>query len=84
MIGAAMRGELDEVEMHTDAVFGLHSPISCPGVPSELLIPSNTWDDGEAFHASAQKLAGLFVENFSKFENASTSAMMEGAPSQIL
>ncbi len=84
MIGAAMRGELDEVEMHTDAVFGLHSPTSCPGVPSELLIPSNTWDDAEEFHASAQKLAGLFVENFSKFENASTSAMMEGAPSQIL
>src|SRR5260221_159514 len=42
MVRAAISGALDDVEMYTDPVFGLHSPTSCPDVPGEVLIPRDT------------------------------------------
>ena len=36
--------------MRTDPVFGLPYPLSCPGVPSELLDPSSSWADKADFH----------------------------------
>lgn len=80
MINAAMSGALDHVPYHKDEVFGLNSPATCPGVPSDLLIPSKTWTDGEAYAAAAAKLADLFCSNFEKFEEAATPAMLIGAP----
>ena len=69
MIQAALAGQLDEVETRTDPVFGLHVPVTVPGVPSSVLNPRDTWDDGEAYDAQAQKLAGMFRENFRQFED---------------
>lgn len=39
MVTAALQGELDKVEMRTDPLFGMAVPVSCPGVPAELLFP---------------------------------------------
>jgi hypothetical protein len=43
-------------------------PKSCTGVPSPLLLPSNTWDEKEAYTLHLRHLAQLFVNNFRKFE----------------
>jgi len=67
MIKAALAGELDHVETETDPVFGLHMPKVVMGVPSEVLNPRNTWSDKKAYDAQAEKLAGMFKENFEKF-----------------
>jgi phosphoenolpyruvate carboxykinase (ATP) len=67
MIAAAFNGELDNVQFETDPVFGLAVPTSCPGVPSDILMPRNTWADKEAYDAKAAHLKGLFEENFKKF-----------------
>ena len=80
MIAAAMNGELDHVIYKKDDVFGLNSPTECPGVPSDLLIPSKTWTDQEEYVEAAGKLADLFCKNFAKFESAATPAMLEGSP----
>ncbi|MDK2820830.1 MAG: phosphoenolpyruvate carboxykinase [Clostridia bacterium] len=69
MVSAALNGELENVEFRPDPVFGIMIPQSCPGVPSEVLNPRNTWADKEKYDATARKLAGLFIENFSKFKN---------------
>jgi phosphoenolpyruvate carboxykinase (ATP) len=82
MIQAAMAGNLDHVEYHKDEVFGLNSPVICPGVPGDLLIPSKTWEDSEAYAAAAAKLADLFCVNFEKFEQAATPAMLMGSPTR--
>lgn len=37
-------------------------------MPLEVLIPRNTWTDGNAYDAQACKLAGMLVENFKQFE----------------
>jgi phosphoenolpyruvate carboxykinase (ATP) len=80
MIASAMNGELDHVIYKKDDVFGLNSPTECPGVPSDLLIPSKTWTDQEEYVEAAGKLADLFCKNFAKFESAATPAMLEGSP----
>jgi phosphoenolpyruvate carboxykinase (ATP) len=68
MVRAAIAGELDDVETHPDPVFGLNVPTEVPGVPTGMLDPRNTWQDGEAYDEQARKLANLFRENFQKFE----------------
>jgi phosphoenolpyruvate carboxykinase (ATP) len=71
MIHAALSGKLDEVELETDPIFGLHVPRSVPGVPEEVLNPRNTWPDGAAYDEQAKELAGMFQENFEKFDGVS-------------
>ncbi|MFW6075989.1 MAG: phosphoenolpyruvate carboxykinase (ATP), partial [Chloroflexota bacterium] len=39
MIDAAINGDLNEVEMREDPIFGLQVPATVPGVPDEVLIP---------------------------------------------
>ena len=64
LLDAALYGDLDAVEYETHPVFGLQMPKSCPGVPSEILNPRNTWEDKEAYDTAAEKLIGMFRQNF--------------------
>jgi phosphoenolpyruvate carboxykinase (ATP) len=80
MITAALNGELHSVEMRKDKVFNLNVPTSCPGVPTELLSPRETWSDKVEFDKVSADLARRFVDNFSKFENTATDAMRSGGP----
>ncbi|MBM3975674.1 MAG: phosphoenolpyruvate carboxykinase (ATP) [Planctomycetes bacterium] len=66
LLNAALRGDLDagKVEYDVHPVFGLKMPKSCPGVPSEILNPRNTWKDKAAYDAQATKLRDLFRKNF--------------------
>lgn len=83
MIQAAMNGSLDHGPSYKDPVFGLNSPMECPGVPNELMLPKLAWQDDMAYEAAANKLADLFVSNFEQFEHAATPAMMEGSPARV-
>ncbi len=42
--------------------------MAVPGVDSAILNPRDTCADNGAFDAQARKLAGMFRENFRKFE----------------
>ena len=67
MVNAALAGDLDGAEYVTNEIFGLDVPTAVPGVPAEVLSPRSTWADGEAYDASATKLAEMFKANFEKF-----------------
>jgi phosphoenolpyruvate carboxykinase (ATP) len=68
MVHAAIDGELKDVEFVTENAFNLSIPVSCPGVPSELLHPRNAWANKQAYDQQAEMLASKFEENFAKFD----------------
>jgi phosphoenolpyruvate carboxykinase (ATP) len=67
-VTAILHGSLAKAEYHQDPIFGLNIPKAVHGVPSEVLMPRNTWADGAAYDASAKKLAAAFRENEKQFE----------------
>jgi phosphoenolpyruvate carboxykinase (ATP) len=67
MLEAALCGAFDTVSLRHDPVFGLAVPVSCPGVPADLLDPRATWADGPAYDAQARRLAEMFRDNFVQF-----------------
>jgi phosphoenolpyruvate carboxykinase (ATP) len=70
LVNAALDGALAKANFTTDDNFGILVPDTCPGVPSEVLNPRNTWKDKDAYDAQAKHLTLLFEENFKQFEAA--------------
>tara|TARA_R110001583_G_scaffold50403_1_gene157302 strand:- start:5173 stop:6834 length:1662 start_codon:yes stop_codon:yes gene_type:complete len=66
MVDAALNGELDKVEYVKDELFHVNVPTTCPNVPSEMLIPINTWEDKAAYKVTAENLAKKFSANYDK------------------
>ncbi|MDE0854609.1 MAG: phosphoenolpyruvate carboxykinase (ATP) [Nevskia sp.] len=64
LLNAALNGELDEVETEVHPILKLKMPKSCPGVPSDVLNPRNTWADKAAYDEQALKLRDMFRQNF--------------------
>jgi phosphoenolpyruvate carboxykinase (ATP) len=80
LLNSALDGSLADVAYEEDPVFGLHVPTSCPGVPSEVLRPRDTWKDPVAYDAKAQHLAALFQANFEQFANSSSDEIKNAGP----
>ncbi|MEP1088246.1 phosphoenolpyruvate carboxykinase (ATP) [Algoriphagus sp.] len=80
MISAALEGKLDHVAYKKHKVFGLEIPQECPNVPSDILNPSLTWSDREAYDKQAKALAEAFKANFEKFKDFASEDILQGAP----
>jgi len=64
IVNAALTGQLQDVEYGQDETFHILIPKRCPGVPSEVLFPRNTWADKDAYDVRARKLADDFCAHF--------------------
>ncbi|MDB4905743.1 MAG: pckA [Gemmatimonadetes bacterium] len=80
MVDAMLTGELEKAKTETDPVFGLAIPTSISGVPAEVLKPRGTWSDGAAYDTQAQKLAGMFRENFKRFGDFASDSVKAAGP----
>ena len=69
IINAIHAGTLANAPTQPDPIFGIQLVTHVPQVPADILIPEQTWSDKQAFAAAARKLAGLFIDNFKKFES---------------
>jgi phosphoenolpyruvate carboxykinase (ATP) len=78
MVTAALEGYLDNVKFNAHPIFKVLVPESVPNVPPEILDPRNTWADPVAYDRQAQKLAELFVKNFTRFEKAHPEIISAG------
>ncbi len=80
ILDAIHGGSLHKIDTTRDAVFGVAVPTTCPGVPTEILTPRNTWAEKGAYDATAKKLAGLFKENFKTYESGVSSDVRAAGP----
>lgn len=80
IVSAALDGELSNVDTVKDPVFGFEVPVAVPGVPAEVLNPRSTWPDAAAYDAQANKLAGMFVENFKNFSDKVSDDVKAAGP----
>jgi len=76
ILDAIYSGQLSNAPKQLDAVFQFEVVTRCPNVPSEILLPRNTWADKDAYDRTYQKLAELFQKNFTSF--ADGTAMPAG------
>ena len=67
LLTAALDGSLNNVEFRKDPNFGFEVPVAVPGVDAKLLDPRRTWTDPAAYDAQAQKLVGMFSDNFAQY-----------------
>ena len=84
IIDAIHDGSITGAPTVEDPNFGFGVVTKVDGVPDEMLTPRATWDDGDAYDKAASKLAGLFVENFKKFEDGVDAAVREAGPRATL
>ena len=67
ILKAAIHGDLEKQQFVEHPIFKIQVPKSCPGVPDTLLDPKSNWQDKTAYDNTAQKLLGMFQENFKAF-----------------
>ncbi len=83
MLNAALSGKLDSVETVTDPYFNLSIPVSCPGVPTEVLNPKNTWKNKSDYDKSAMNLANMFLKNFEKYSSETSDDIVRVGPNKF-
>ena len=80
MVNAIHTGALAEAETFTEPVFGFAVPKDVDDVPPEVLNPRTTWEDPSAYDQQAQKLAGMFVSNFERYEHDVALSVAQAGP----
>jgi ATP-dependent phosphoenolpyruvate carboxykinase len=66
-IDAILDGSIQDARFTTDDRFGFEVPVELPGVPADVCNPAMAWSDAAAYEQQAEKLAGMFKENFVKY-----------------
>jgi phosphoenolpyruvate carboxykinase (ATP) len=82
ILSAVLNGELDQVNYQLDPWFGFEIPLTCPGVPDEILNPQSAWQDQGAYIKSIHTLIDRFVENMKKYEDSTPHEVLEAGPSR--
>lgn len=80
MITAALEGKLADVDYVPHPVFGMMMPVTCPGIPSAILNPKNTWENKNDYAVKAKQLAQLFIANFEKYKSGVSDEIIAAAP----
>ncbi len=80
IVDAIHQGTLVDAPTTTDPVFAFEVVTRVPGVPPEILIPRDTWDDPEAYDKMAAKLARLFNENFTEYADHCEPEVRQAGP----
>jgi phosphoenolpyruvate carboxykinase (ATP) len=80
LLDAVFSGQLNDVACTPDPIFNVLIPNECPGVPTEVLTPKNTWKNKDAYDRKAAELAKRFQKNFKKFREDVDDAIVQAGP----
>jgi phosphoenolpyruvate carboxykinase (ATP) len=82
MVKAVLSGALKGVAIQPDPIFGFAVPLSCPGVPDEIMNPRNAWKDKAAYDRKARELAVMFEKNFAENASDASAEIKQAGPKQ--
>lgn len=80
IVNAILDGSLKEEKWENFPVFNFMVPQACKGIPQELFVPKNTWEDKAAYDSQLAKLAKLFNENNKKFHGLLPDEILNAGP----
>ncbi len=80
MVRAALSGALRDVPTVIDPIFRVAVPVEVPGVPTEVLVPRNTWADPDEYDTAARKIAHMFHDNFEAYASGVSKAVRNAGP----
>jgi len=80
IIHAALSGALDQVPSEQDPIFGLHVPLTCPGIDDKLLRPREAWQNPADYDQVAARLAVAFRDNERQFQGGLSQEVKAAAP----
>jgi phosphoenolpyruvate carboxykinase (ATP) len=80
MLDAIHDGSLLTAEYKAMDNFGLQIPLTCKGVPDEVLFPRQAWKDQAKYDQTLKKLAEMFVKNFDKYKAGVSPQVVEAGP----
>lgn len=83
IVSAISESKLNDAPTVTDPRFGFEIVTECPGVPTEVLTPENSWTDKADFAATANHLATLFNKNFAEFADGVSQPILDSAPKSV-
>jgi len=68
-INAILDGSIKESEFDTTKTFRLNVPKTLGDIKPEILNPRNAWEDKEEFDKTRDKLAEMFIKNYTKYQD---------------
>ncbi len=68
-IDGILSGAINHTEFEMLDIFNLAIPKTLVGVDTAVLNPRNTWENKEDYDAMLRKLANMFKENFSRYDD---------------
>ena len=80
IIDSILDGTMNNAPVVKNKLFGFDVPTECPDVPVEIMLPRNTWSDGDAYDEAERNLAIMFRDNFKQFEEGSSKEILEAGP----
>ena len=80
IIDAIHNGDFNHCDYDTEPKFGFNIPLKCPQVPTEIMIPRNTWSNQSDYDYQYLKLIQLFKDNFKKYESQVSPKIIAGGP----
>ena len=83
LLNTALDGELDKVEFRKDKLFGFDVPMSCPGVPEDVLDPSRSWGSKDEYWKTYDGLAARYIENFKLYEDGCPPEVVASGPKRL-
>lgn len=66
-INSILDGSINSSEFEVLPVFNLSIPKTLSNVDTSVLNPRNSWENKDAYDATAHKLAKMYIENFKKY-----------------
>ncbi len=80
LIAGALDGSLTCGRFKPHPVFRILVPGECGGVPSGVLDPRASWQDGAAYDEAAVKLARMFADNFGRYAEHVSAEVLAAGP----